>query len=348
MTQCVVGGRIRRGQDLRRVRIAREPGFAREREKAEMSNKARWIAAGAALDLVGAVLIARNVPEIGAGLAAGVGLLLAGSVMVFQGVLGISRRERESSAAADSKRAAADWKPEAELLGAPPRPVRLTKTGKLSVGLWGGMVLVVAGYVFLAPPRAANMPPLLEADGVASTATVHDKNQRDMASGATTYYVAYRFATADGTQVRESRRVPRAVYDAVAVGDSLEVIYFPPNPQQNFVARLDREEMPPALRWMAAALLGALVFVFDQQRRFHRRLVASGKPVAGVVENLRRRGATRVYMVRYKLHASEGRLRGSERNPERADGDTVTVLYLPERPEKVLLYCTSLYRAKRS
>jgi hypothetical protein len=163
-----------------------------------------------------------------------------------------------------------------------------------------------------------------------------------------TYYVAYRFATDGGTQVRETRRVPRSVYEAVSVGDSFEVLYFPPNPQQNFAARLDRDEMPAVLRWMAAALLAGLVFVFDQQRRFHKRLVARGKPVAGVVEGVRRRGATRVYTVRYQLHAGERQLRGSERNPQRADGDVVTVLYLPERPEKVLLYCTSLYRAKRS
>ncbi|MEX2301955.1 MAG: DUF3592 domain-containing protein [Bryobacterales bacterium] len=304
-----------------------------------------WIVVGAALDLVGAVLIARSVPEIGPGLVAGVGLLLAGSAAVFRGVLGLSRPQPEPAPAAGSA-AGSGWKLEPELLAAPPRPVKLTWTGKLSAVLWGGMVLLVAGYVFLAPPRTASVPPLLEAEGIAGTATVHETTERETASGEAAYYVAYHFVTADGTQVRESRRVPRAVYDAVAAGDSFEVIYFPENPQQNFVARLDRKEMPASLRWMAAALLGALVFVFDQQRRVHRRLVSRGKAVAGVVEGVRRRGATRVYTVRYKLHAQEGRLRGSERNPERANGDVVTVLYMPERPEKVLLYCTSLYRAR--
>jgi hypothetical protein len=316
-----------------------------------VSKKARgWIVIGAALDLAGAVLIARSVPEIGPGLAAGVGLLLAGSAAVFRGVLGLSRRQSEAAPASapGSGAAGSGWKPEPELLAAPPRPVKLTWTGKLSTALWGGMVLLVAGYAFLAPPRAASVPPLLEAEGVAGTATVHETTERKTASGEAAYYVAYHFETADGTQVRESRRVPRAVYNAVAAGDSFEVIYFQENPQQNFVARLDRKEMPASLRWMAAALLGALVFVFDQQRRVHRRLVSSGKAVAGVVEGVRRRGATRVYTVRYKLHAQEGRLRGSERNPERANGDVVTVLYMPERPEKVLLYCTSLYQARLS
>ena len=305
-----------------------------------------WIVGGAALDLAGAVLIARSVPEIGPTMAAGVGLLLAGSVMVFRGVLGISRRPPDH--APRPAEALSGWKPEPELRIAPPRPVRLTTTGKLSAALWGGMVLLVAGYVFVAPPRAARLPPLLEAEGVTATATVHDKTQRDTTAGEAAYYVAYHFATNDGTQVRESRRVPRAVYDAVAVGNSFEVIYFPENPQQNFVERLDREETPAMLRWTAAALLAAVVFVFDQQRRVHKGLVSRGKPVAGVVEGVRRRGGTRVYTVRYRLHAQEGRLRGSERNPHRADGDIVTVLYLPERPEKVLLYCTGLYRAKLS
>jgi hypothetical protein len=89
-----------------------------------------------------------------------------------------------------------------------------------------------------------------------------------------------------------------------------------------------------------------LYLAYDQQRRFHKRLVSHGKPTAGIVEGVRRRGATRVFTVRYKLHGQEGRLRGSERNPQRADGDAVTVLYLPEHPERSLLYSASLYRAR--
>lgn len=313
-----------------------------------ISNNSRiLIVAGVVLDLAGAVLIARNVPEIGPGLAAGVGLLLAGSVLVFQGVLRGSGKKFEPEAPAPAV-SLSDWTPEPELRGQPPRPVSLTWTGKLSAALWSGMVLVVAGYVFLAPPRAARVPPLLESVGAPATATVHEKNRRDTPSGEAAYYIGYHFATAEGTQVRETRRVPRTVFEELETGDSFEVLYLPENPQQNFAERLDREEMPPALRWMAAALLGALVFVFNQQRRVQKRLVAHGKPVAGVVEGVKRRGATRSYTVRYKLHGHEGRLRGSERNPERADGDVVTVLYLPERPERVLLYSTSLYRAKSS
>jgi len=309
-----------------------------------MSKQGRvWIVAGAVLDLAGAVLIARSVPEVGAALAAGIGLLLVGSVIVFRGVLRISREQAGQQA--PSRTVSREWSPEPELSAAPPRPVRLTRAGKLSAGLWGAMVLIVVGYVFLAPPRPARPPPLLEAEGAAATATVHAKNERDMASGEKAYYVSYHFETGQGEQVRETRQVPRAVYDEAAVGDSFEVIYFPENPQQNFVPRLELQGIPAALRWTAVGLLAALFFVFEQQRRFHKRLVSHGKPAAGVVEGVRRRGANRVFTVRYKLHGQEGRLRGSERNPERADGDAVTVLYLPERPERTLLYCTSLYHA---
>jgi hypothetical protein len=310
-----------------------------------MSKQGRgWIVAGAVLDLAGAVLIARSVPEIGVPLAGGVGLLLAGSAMVFQGALRVSRGRAQQRPA--PRTVLADWTPEPELSVAPPRPVRLTRTGKVSVGLWGAMALIVIGYLYLATQRPARTPALLEAAGVTATATIHAKNERDTASGEKAYYVAYHFETGQGDQVRESRRVPRAVYDAVAVGDSLEVIYFPEDPQQNFVPRLEQQEIPAVLRWAAVGLLVALFFAFEQQRRFHKRLVSHGKPTAGVVEGVRRRGATRVFSVRYKLHGQEGRLRGSERNPERADGDTLTVLYLPERPERTLLYCTSLYRAR--
>jgi hypothetical protein len=313
-------------------------------DKQGMSTRARlWIVAGVLLDLAGAVLIARSVPEIGAALAAGVGLLLAGSAMVFRGVLGISRGQVGPQPS--SRAALAEWSPEPELSAPPPRPVQLTGTGKLSAGLWVMMLVMVVGYVFLAPPRPARMPPLLESEGAAATAVVHAKNEREAASGVTAYYVSYHFETERGEQVRESRRVPREVYDEVAVGDSFEVVYLAENPQQNFAPQFDRQELPPAVRWLAAGLLGGLLFLFEQQRRFHKRLVSHGKPVGGVVEGVRRRGASRSFTVCYKLHGQEGRLRGSERNPRRADGDAVTVLYLPERPERVLLYCTSLYRA---
>jgi hypothetical protein len=303
-----------------------------------------WIIAGALLDLLGAVLIARNVPEIGAPLVAGVGLLLAGSAIVFQGVLRLPRER--AGQAASWPGASQRWSAEPELNTPPPRPVRLTPAGRLIMVLWGMMAAVVTGYVFLAPPRPVSPPPLLEAEGVPATAVVHAKNERALGSGGATYYVSYHFETQDGGQVRESVSVPRSVYDAVAVGDSFEVIYFPFNPQQNFVPRLERRELPAAVRWGAVALLAALFFLFDQQRRFHKRLVSEGKPAAGVVEGLRRRGARRVFTVRYQVQTREGQLRGSERNLNRADGDAVTVLYLPQRPEQVLLYSTAMYRAR--
>ncbi len=309
-----------------------------------MSKRGRvWIVSGAALDLAGAVLIARNVPEVGPKLAAGAGLLVIGSVVVFQGVL---RMSRERAALQSSSRdALSGWSPEPELVAEPPRSVRLTRSGMLSVGLWFAMTLVVAAYLFLAPPRSVRMPELLEVAGAEATATVHAKNQRQTASGGPAYYVSFHFETPQGQQVRESRRVPRAVYDGVAVDDSIQVIYLPENPQQSFAPRLERREIPPLVRWIVVGVLGAMLVVFDQQRRFHKRLVSQGRPIAGLVEGVRRRGATRVFHVRYKVHGAEGRVRGSERNRERADGDAVTVLYLPERPERVLLYRTSLYRA---
>ena len=79
--------------------------------------------------------------------------------------------------------------------------------------------------------------------------------------------------------------MPRSVYDSISAGDSFEVLYWPEQPQQNFAEQIEREQMPPALRWMAAALLAGLVFVFDRQRRVHKTLVVRGKPVAGVVED---------------------------------------------------------------
>jgi hypothetical protein len=312
-----------------------------------LSKEARGkIVAGAVLDLVGAVLIARGVPEIGLPLAAGVVLLLAGSLLVFQGVLGISKEQAQQQP--PSAGPSSGWRPEPELRAPPPRRVVLTRTGKLSMALWAAMAVVVAGYAFLAPPRPASLPPLFEAEGVAVTGTVHDKNERNLAVDGQTYYVYYNFQTQDGAQVRASRSVPRRVYDDVAVGDTLEIVYFSDDPHVHFAGLLEREELPPAVRWIVAGALAALVFGFDHQRRYHRRLVSQGTAVAGTVEGVRRRGANRVFTVRFQLHAHQGSLRGSERNPQRADGDLVTVLYLPERPERAVLYSATLYRARLS
>jgi hypothetical protein len=130
------------------------------------------------------------------------------------------------------------------------------------------------------------------------------------------------------------------------VDDTLEVLYFSEDPQVHFAGRLEQEDLPPAVRWIAVAALGALFFGFEHQRRYHKRLVSRGSPVKGIVEGVRRRGGSRVFTVRYQLHGRQGSLRGSERNPKRADGDAITVLHLPERPEQTTLYCTSLYRAR--
>ena len=73
--------------------------------------------------------------------------------------------------------------------------------------------------------------------------------------------------------------------------------------------------------------------------------MSQGTPVVGVAENVRRRGGARVYDVRFKAGGREGKIKATERNPSRGDGDTVTVLCDPDSDEAEL-YRQCLYRAK--
>jgi hypothetical protein len=93
-------------------------------------------------------------------------------------------------------------------------------------------------------------------------------------------------------------------------------------------------------------VLAALAFVLERRRRRHLRLAREGTPVAGVAENVRRRGGVRVFDVKFKLKGREGSLRASERNPMRRNGDIVTVLSDPIDAGDAVLYQQCLYRAR--
>jgi hypothetical protein len=314
-----------------------------------VSRQARlWIAGGIVLDLAGAVLIARSLPQMGVAMGTGIAMLLAGSIVVFQGALRMAQENRAATESTGVALRESDWSPEIELQLSVPRPVKLTRTGMLSTGLWLMLAIAALGFVFLAPPPSARIPELLEDAGVKVSGTVHRKDERKNSAGLPSYFISYHFATQSGDQVRASKSVPKDVYDSLTVGNSIEVIYFPYDPQQHVAPSLERHDMPAAMRWSAVGFIAVLLIGFEQQRRFHRKLVSEGKAVAGVIESLRKRGGSRVFTVRFAVKGQERTLRGSERHLDRADGDVVTVLYLPDKPDRALIYSSSLYRAGTS
>src|SRR5690606_23510813 len=110
----------------------------------------------------------------------------------------------------------------------------------------------------------------------------------------------------------------------------IEVVYLPGDPMIHFVPELT--QAPFAMR---ALLMGAVATAFGlflvASRLFrHWRLARSGRPVAGRVESVSRRGGAKKLRVRYE--SSQGRelsLNALERNPARKQGDIVTVMTGP-------------------
>lgn len=306
--------------------------------------KNRWLVAGLALDLVGLALIAWALPQGGGWLlAAGVCALLAGAYAMSRANFGIA----ESRPQEPKSRGSHQVEPE---LSAPlPRSVELKVRPKLVIGLWaialGLLAFSFYERVWLRLPAAPSQS-LLAEQGLEAFGQVHGKETRENASRELRRYLYYNFVDQDGAGVRASVAVPAGVYDSFDELDSIRVKYLPGQPSLHYLPDITRE--PFALRGsVIAAVLSACAIVFlDRRRRMHKRLVRSGAVAPGSVSQLQKRGANRVYVLRYSASGQNLAVRVTERNPGREDGDTVSVLYAPEKPSEAIAYPAAMYRAR--
>jgi hypothetical protein len=147
-------------------------------------------------------------------------------------------------------------------------PIRLTffraawRSGLCLVGLF----FVVLGCFFAAAGIAKLLPELrYQKAGIRVRATVVDKSI-ERASGrksSTSYLVAYRFATEEGTTMNGSDEVDVDRWEELKKGDPFEITYLPSSPQLN--RGLATTEMPLALCFSGVGtfvfLVGAVVFV---------------------------------------------------------------------------------------
>lgn len=300
-----------------------------------------WIIGGGALAVLGVVLIYRALPAGGDLLWPGVLAIVAGTLLMLQAFRqGGTEDETETAVPART----ADWKPEPELRQVPPRQVRLRRSGQMIGLFW---LLLIPGALaffyfktYLAPP-AREIP---EEIAATATATIHGLDERNRDGGRTDYYLAYNFQDDAGNVYRSSVRVSETMFRSRRVGDTLKVLYIPGNAIAHSVPELAEDRIPPRVALFTMVLLAVLGFLLDAQRRKHKRLVRSGKTVPGVVGKVTRRGGSRSYEVRYEAHGTEQRIRAVERNPERRNGDVVTVLYSSERPSEAIVYRLALYQ----
>lgn len=310
-------------------------------------SKGWMLGVGAGLDFGGLGLIVTTLPEAGWPLAAGLALMLAGTMLITRSLQ--SKSEATADGPAERKRASKRWQPEPELLRDPPRPVSMTVTAKITVVAWLAMLAVAGWFGWqnvwrLAPPVPSQT--LILNEGVRATATIHRKEVRDREDGQQRYYLYYNFTDASGSGVRSSTSVSASLFGEYEEGDSLEVAYLPGEPLAHFAVELTRG--PFAMRGSLMALVvGAfLLFLLGAKMLRHRNLARSGKAVAGYVESVVRRGGGKKLEVRYEtVNGREITIKPLERNALRKQGDVVTVLYLPGNPEDGEMYSLCLFRA---
>lgn len=298
------------------------------------------IAAGAALDLVGLALVVWSLPEGGLPLAAGVACLLAGAALITRA----SSRQLNQAAAAPH---AADWKLDPALRRPLPRSVRLRPLGYVIAATW---LVSLAALGWFADRILALNPPLpsqtvVETQGIDVVGEIYEKIERTNSRGEPRYYLYYSYEYPQGSEVRGSIAVTKRLYGRRQVNDTLTLKVLPAEPPIVFIPELTQGAF--AMRGLVAgSVIAALMLLFvDAQRRRHKRLVRSGLPVAGTVENLRRRGGSRTYQARYRVGGSDYVVRATERNPRRRNDDQVTVLHDAEKPSDAVVYEGAFYKA---
>lgn len=302
-----------------------------------------WIIGGGALAVLGVVLIYRALPAGGELLWSGVLAIVAGTLVMLQAFKQGGAEEVEERTSPARR---ADWKPEPELRQVPPRRVSLRRSGQLIGLFW---LLLIPGALAFFYFRTYIVPPAREIPeeiAATATATIHSLDERKRDDGRTNYYLAYNFQDDAGNVYRSSVRVSQERFRSHRIGDTLTVHYIPGNAIAHSVPELAEDRIPPRLALFTLVLLAILGFLLDAQRRKHKRLVRSGKTVPGVVGKVTRRGGSRSYDVTYEAHGSQQRIRAVERNPERRNGDVVTVLYSSDRPSEAIVYRLALYQGR--
>ncbi len=295
--------------------------------------------AGIALDLAGLGLVIWSLPEGGVGLAAGVVCLLAGAALTTRAA---SAPITEQSASTSTT-----WHMPPALRAKAPRSVKMQPLGRVIALVWIaaliGIGLFAAERVLgLNPPGASHR--LVVAEGADVRAEIHDKTVRENSRGEPRYYLYYHYEYPQGSRARASVSVPQGIYDDYQVNDVIALKVLPSEPPAVAIPEFTRD--PFALQGLLlGACVAALLLVYlDSQRRRQRRLVSTGLPVSGTVSDIRRRGASRSYHARYQVGGTEHTVRASERNPERRNGDQVTVLHDAEDPGDGIVYEAALYR----
>ena len=304
-----------------------------------------WLVLGASLAVSGGFVVVVSVLDRGPFLWVGVGLVAAGSLALRKGLNEAQGKADEGALAAVAAPSAS--RVEAELRRPAPRKVAMTTRGKAVVFVW---MFTLALFATLAYEHFARLPPpeskdRLESEGVEAVAEIHALEARSLNDQRTLYFVGYSFPTRSGSPTRVNRSIPARVFDRLAEGQRTPVVYFPGTPELHYLPDLT-SPLPTRLVFFLGGLLLAAAGFAESQRRLHRRLVARGTPIAGLIADVRRRGGVRSFLVNYEIGGVRASLKARERNPDLKNGQTATVLYDPSASNRAIIYRLALYRAR--
>ena len=310
-----------------------------------MTNRARLLLiAGVVFDTLGVALIALSFVQETETLYIGLVLMAIGSVFIFLWARQSSGGQAAGEAPPSSD-SAKGWTPEPELARPLPRQVVLTPVGRWRTVLWVLALAAAVIYTNVIPGRPTPKQETLQRFGAEATGVIHRKDTRSHGGGETVHYLYYNFEDANGKQVRASVAVDAEVYASHAEGDSIQITYLPEDPLLHEAKAFGDERGPRPLGYLWVALLAIAIVALEIHRIRHKRLAMYGKPIAGTVTKLTRLGASTAYTVQCSPGGRRRTLRGSERKPGLHEGDAVTVLYMPDKPQQIVLYRLCLYQA---
>lgn len=299
--------------------------------------------AGAVFDTLGVALIALSFVQETDTLYIGLFLIAIGSACVLLWARQNSN-VRPDDEAPPSMVSIKAWTPERELARPLPRQVVLTPVGRWRTILWILAMAAAVIYSNVIPGRATPKQETLRRFGVETMGEIHRREVRTH-NGGPVYYLYYNFQDGDGKGVRASLAVDEPVYSSFKEGDSIEMVYLPQDPFVHAVKGFGDARGARPLGYLWVGLLAVAIVGLEIHRIRHKRLVMHGHPIPAIVRKVTRFGAATAYTIECTAGGHRRTLRGSERRPGLKVGDSVTVLYRPDKPQRIVLYRLCLYRA---
>ncbi|HYV99350.1 MAG TPA: DUF3592 domain-containing protein [Gemmatimonadaceae bacterium] len=244
--------------------------------------------------------------------------------------------------------AARGWRPPPELQTSLPRDVHLTRQAIALVTLFAVMalgILVGGGFGYRAALREHRVAEMLNRSGLVARASVTDKAVRPNGKSSR-HVISYTFV-ANGGRISGSADVPGRLYNATRVGGTVDVLYAPDDPRVHRVVGREAP-LPPWAALLFVFALAGVIAAIPLLIRSQMRLVAYGTPAAAVVERVSpTKGGS---AVRYRFLSQDGDVTmGATTVPSKekpAAGDTVTIVYDPDRPRSNRLYPMQMVRVR--